>query len=70
MTDLINRVREASGAEPDYAAEQKLPEGTTCGDCVHGKRCDALFGAVRRGFTSCDFWPSRFSALSREDGHG
>ncbi len=47
--------------EPDYHAEMRLPEGKTCADCVHGPRCDGLFGAVRRGFTSCDFWPSRFS---------
>lgn len=46
--------------EPDYAAERKLPPGKTCADCAHGPRCDGLFGAVRRGFTSCDFWPSRF----------
>jgi hypothetical protein len=47
-------------AEPDYAAERRLPEGVTCASCQHGPRCNALFGAVRRGFTSCDFWPSRF----------
>jgi hypothetical protein len=46
--------------EPNYAAEMKLPAGITCADCQHGHRCDALFGAVRRAFTSCDFWPSRF----------
>lgn len=47
-------------SEPDYARERRLPTGITCASCVHAKRCDALFGAVRRGFTSCDFWPSRF----------
>lgn len=49
-------------AEPDYAAERRLPEGKTCADCAHGPRCNALFGAVRRGFTSCDWWPSKFTA--------
>jgi len=49
-----------TAAEPNYAAEMKLPEAMTCADCKHGPRCDALFGAVRKGFTSCDFWPSRF----------
>ncbi len=48
------------GKEPDYHAEMKLPEGITCADCRNAERCDMLFGAVRRGFTSCDFWPSRF----------
>lgn len=47
--------------EPDYHAERRLAPGLTCADCRHGPRCDALFGAVRRAFTSCDFWPSRFS---------
>lgn len=51
-------------AEPNYEAERKLPAGLTCADCRHGARCDALFGAIRRGFTSCDFWPSRFAALT------
>ncbi len=47
-------------AEPDYAAERRLPEGKTCADCRFGPKCDGLFGAVRRGFTSCDFWPSKW----------
>lgn len=51
-------------AEPDYAAERRLPDGVTCVDCRHGSRCEALFGAVRKRFTSCDFWPSRFVAFS------
>jgi hypothetical protein len=46
--------------EPDYAAERRLPDGVTCAACVHAPRCDALFGAVRRAFTSCDFSPSRY----------
>lgn len=48
--------------EPDYVAERRLPEGLTCKACVHGPRCDVLFGAIHKGFTSCDFWPSRFVA--------
>lgn len=54
-----------SEREPDYSAEMRLPEGKTCGDCVHGRRCDMLFGAVRRKFTSCDFWPSKFAPTRR-----
>lgn len=52
-------------AEPNYDAEMKLPKGKTCADCEHGPRCDGLFGAVRRGFTSCDFWPSRYRPAPR-----
>lgn len=46
--------------EPNYDAEMRLPEGKTCADCKHGPLCDGLFAAVRRAFTSCDFWPSRY----------
>lgn len=52
-----------SAVDPDYAADRKLPEGLTCAACRNGPRCDGLFGAVRRAFTTCDFWPSRFLAF-------
>ena len=52
--------------EPDYRAEMKLPVGKTCADCRHGPRCDSLFGARRHGFTTCDFWPSRFILTTRQ----
>jgi hypothetical protein len=45
--------------EPDYAAEMKLPEGKTCGDCLSCRRCCLIFGHVPED-TSCDWWPSRF----------
>lgn len=48
--------------EPNYSAEMKLPPGKTCADCRSGETCDKLFGAVRRRFTTCDYWPSRFVA--------
>lgn len=53
------RIADALLAER-YSAQRKLPDGATCADCQHQNRCDGLFGAVRHGFTSCDFWPSRF----------
>lgn len=53
--------------EPNYAAEMRLPAGVTCAHCTNGSRCDALFGAVRKAFTSCDFWPSR-CAVRQQDG--
>lgn len=58
-------------SDPDYQAERLLPSGKTCADCRHGARCDGLFGAIRKGFTSCDFWPSRFAvrAILMEDQH-
>lgn len=36
-----------------------LPEGKTCGDCVHIKRCEAIFGHTPTD-RSCDFFPRRF----------
>jgi len=37
----------------------RLPEGKTCGDCVHVVRCVSLFGATPTD-RSCDFFPRRF----------
>jgi hypothetical protein len=45
--------------EIDYDAAMRLPAGKTCGDCVHVRRCVAMFGHVPAD-TSCDFYPSRF----------
>jgi hypothetical protein len=47
--------------EIDYDAAMRLPEGKTCGDCVHCRRCCTMFGHVP-GDTSCDFYPIRFKA--------
>lgn len=44
-------------ADPD---KMRLPVGATCGDCVHIKRCKAIFGHVESD-TYCDWSPSRFS---------
>lgn len=55
-------------AEPDFAAEMKLPEGKTCISCRHAWRCIAL-GFTKAEDTSCDFWPSRYAeAHQPEDG--
>lgn len=39
--------------------DMALPEGRTCGDCVHCKRCCAIFGHVPED-TRCDWSPSRY----------
>ncbi len=57
-------------SEPDYRAEMQLPEGKTCGDCQHIKRCRAFGFTSSEANTSCDFWPSRFRALSSWAGKG
>ena len=46
--------------EPDYDAEMCLPEGKTCGDCIHLARCRGMGFTSSADNTSCDFWPSRF----------
>lgn len=43
----------------DNADKMNLPEGKTCGDCVHAKRCIAMFGHIAED-ESCDWAPSRF----------
>lgn len=37
----------------------ELPEGKTCNDCVHCKRCCAIFGHIPADEV-CDWHPSRF----------
>lgn len=36
-----------------------LPEGKTCVNCYHFKRCSKMFAATETR-TDCDFYPSRF----------
>jgi hypothetical protein len=52
--------------EPDYYADMRLPEGITCDDCRHAKRCFGM-GFSEAGRTSCDFWPSRFGGAQNVD---
>lgn len=37
----------------------QLPDGKTCGDCAHVRRCVAIFGHKPED-TYCDFFPRRF----------
>ncbi|MDT4828019.1 hypothetical protein FQZ97_613840 [compost metagenome] len=39
--------------------QMNLPEGKTCGDCVHCRRCTLMFGHIPAD-ESCDWSPSRF----------
>lgn len=41
--------------------EMKLPEKKTCSDCIHFKRCSAMFGAKAEN-EYCDFHPIRYRA--------
>lgn len=46
----------ATHSEPSMV----LPEGKTCGDCLHFTRCSAMFGHIAADEV-CDWAPSRFS---------
>jgi len=45
--------------DPTDPDKMRLPIGTTCGDCVHIRRCKAIFGHDEPD-TYCDWSPSRF----------
>ncbi len=47
-------------------ASMQLPEGKTCADCAHCKRCTSMFGARPENVT-CDWAPSRFYQKPDED---
>ena len=56
-----------SASEPDYSTEMRLPAGKTCGDCIHTRRCVALFGHTEAD-TACDFYPSRYAPRTSSGG--
>jgi len=39
--------------------DMHLPDGKTCGDCVHFRRCNLMFGHIATDEV-CDWAPSRF----------
>lgn len=43
----------------DTESCMNLPDGKTCGDCMHARRCIAMFGHTATD-TYCDFYPRRF----------
>jgi len=46
----------------DNADNMNLPEGKTCGDCAHCRRCTLMFGHIPED-ESCDWSPSRFTPI-------
>lgn len=54
-----------AGACPDglsQYATMSLPEGITCGDCVHVPRCCCIFGQLPED-EICQFFPIRFRRI-------
>lgn len=45
--------------------KMKLPEGKTCGDCVHCRLCHTIFGRIPEDQV-CDWRPSRFREKEAE----
>jgi len=43
-----------------------LPDGKTCGDCVHIKRCKSIFGHTETD-TVCDWFPRRFQEVNGDN---
>lgn len=45
-----------------------LPKGKTCGDCIHIRRCNALFGHMATD-EACDWFPIRFRERTAPDAY-
>lgn len=46
-------------SRPHVEQDMALPDGKTCGDCWHFKRCNSIFGHIAADEV-CDWVPSRF----------
>lgn len=49
--------------------DMDLPEGKTCADCVHCRRCCMIFGHIPEDQV-CDWAPSRFAQKEVPHGEG
>lgn len=47
--------------------DMDLPEGKTCSDCVHFRRCNLMFGHIAADEV-CDWSPSRYRAAAPAQG--
>lgn len=59
MTDALKATTPTVNYDPTDPDKMRFPSATTCGDCVHIRRCKAIFGHVESD-TYCDWSPSRF----------
>lgn len=53
--------------DPTDSEKMRLPAGTTCGDCVHIRRCTMIFGHTASD-RFCDWSPSRFRPAPQATG--
>jgi len=45
--------------------QMALPDGKSCIDCKHLRRCAGIIG-IKTTNTTCDFYPSRFAQYQAE----
>ncbi len=66
-TDKVATTRGYHGCCADKACTDatcmELPVGKKCGDCIHAKRCVAMFGHSYND-TYCDWFPRRFREVT------
>jgi hypothetical protein len=58
VTEQREPYRRGKGHTKEHKA-MDLPEGKTCADCAHCRRCTAMFGHIPQDEV-CDWYPSRF----------
>jgi hypothetical protein len=58
--------REPYKRKADDGTDMNLPEGKTCIDCYHFRRCNAIYGHIAEDEV-CDWSPSRFFATSGKE---
>lgn len=46
--------------QPGNSDKMNLPDGKTCADCAHCRRCTLMFGHIPEDEV-CDWAPSRFT---------
>lgn len=59
--DRAPMLRRASGDKETMA--MNLPDDKTCADCVHCRRCCAMFGHIPQDQV-CDWYPLRFQPIT------
>ena len=62
MTMTATAQRAPYPRSADKKDKMNLPEGKTCGDCAHCRRCTMMFGHIPED-ESCDWSPSRFTLI-------
>lgn len=60
--DRFPMLRRTSGDKETIA--MNLPADKTCADCVHCRRCCAMFGHIPQDQV-CDWYPSRFHPITQ-----